>query len=107
MIDLSDEFAVLAANADKFEQAGSKEECRELFVDFERFTRQLPNSIRTMPFGVPASNLLYVGCECDRGRAISIFNNLIDAFPNHPAAEKARPGEKTQMQKILEENGLF
>ena len=107
IIDLSDEFAVLHANHEQFDNKGEGD-VRELMVEFTRWIRQFPNSKRTMPFGVPAGNLLYIGCPCSREEGIAIYNKLTDNFPKHPCNERLVKGQnRTKMQMMLHEAGLM
>ena len=106
VIDLADEFSVLAFNRDKFGDAGI-DECRNLFVEFTRWISQFPNSQRTKPFGVPSAQLLYIGCPSNRLDAINLFNKLVDACPNHPCRERVGKNDMTKMQEMLAAEGLF
>lgn len=107
VIDLADEFAVLHANGDHFENAGM-DKARELLVEFHQWIQHFPNTKRIMPFGVPAGNLLYVGCPCSRLEGIAIYNDLTDTQPHHPCNARLVPGtSKTRMQLMLQEAGLM
>lgn len=108
IIDLADEFAVLHANHKHFEKASGLDETRNLMVSFNKWIQQLPNSKRTMPFGIPAGNLLYIGCPCSRTEGIAIYNKLTQAYPNHPCNERLVAGtNRTRMQLMLQEAGLM
>ena len=107
LIDLADEFSVLHYNQDKFEGTDDAD-ARSLLVEFTRWIRQFPNSKRTMPFGIPSSNLLYVGCPCSREEGIHIYNNLSRSYPNHPCNERLVKGQTlTKQQLLLKEAGLM
>lgn len=108
VIDLADEFAVLHANHEQFDENAGIEKARELMVEFHKWIRQFPNSKRTMPFGVPAGNLLYIGCPCSREEGIAIYNKLTRNNPNHPCNERLVDGQnQTKMQMMLQEAGLM
>ena len=108
IIDLADEFAVLHANHEQFDTATGMDTTRELMVEFHKWIRQFPNSKRIMPFGIPAGNLLYIGCPCSREEGINIYNQLIDCYSQHPCNERLVKGTNmTQMQMMLREAGLM
>lgn len=108
VIDLADEFAVLHANHKQFGENAGMDKARELMVEFHKWIRQFPNSKRIMPFGVPAGNLLYIGCPCSRKEGIDIYNKLTQAYPNHPCNERLVAGKnRTKMQLMLQEAGLM
>lgn len=108
VIDLSDEFAVLHANHEQFDNADGMQATRELMVEFTRWIHQFPNSQRIMPFGIPASNLLYIGAPCSGEDGIAQYNKLSKSFPNHPCNERLLRGQsKTKMQLMLQEAGLM
>ena len=107
IIDLSDDFSVLYANQ---EQLANKDiqEIRELMVEFRRWIQQFPNSKRMMPFGIPAANLLYIGCPCPREQGIEIKQKLIQANPDHPCNERVVKGQdRTKLQMMFQEAGLM
>ena len=108
VIDLADEFAVLHANHEQFDENASMDKARELMVEFHKWIRQFPNSKRIMTFGVPAGNLLYIGCPCSREEGIEIYNQLTRNNPNHPCNERLVKGQnRTKMQMMLQEAGLM
>lgn len=108
VIDLADEFAVLHANHEQFGKADGMDETRNLMVEFHKWIRQFPNSKRTMPFGVPARNLLYIGCPCSRMEGIALYIKLTKTYPNHPCNEHLVAGkDRTKMQLMLQEAGLM
>lgn len=104
VLDLADDHFLQAANAEKFAMAKSKEEGRELTVSFMQWATEFPHSKRCAPVGTPATNLLYVGCECDKMHGISIYNNLINAFPDHPCYSRhTRKDGLTETQALYYE----
>lgn len=105
VLDLSDDYAILQINADKFNGL-TIEETRVLMVAFRKWISQYPNSQRCMPFGTPSPGLLYIGCECGRQEGIDIYNNLVYRFPDHPCRERVNGNNKTKLQEMLEDAGL-
>lgn len=107
IIDLSDDFTVLHSNHAYFDGA-DEQKARELFIDFSKWIQQYPNSKRTMPFGIPSANLLYIGCPCSAKEGRSIYNNLVYYNPDHPCNERLVEGKNmTKMQMMLQDAGLM
>lgn len=106
VIDLADDFALQAYNEEQFE-ADSDNERRLRRLGFIKWAQQFPHSERCTPFGTPAPDLLYIGCECSREDGVQIYNNLIYTYPNHPCAEKVQEDGMTKMQQLMAQEGLM
>lgn len=106
VIDLADDMALKNGNWEKLTSGKTEKDARELLVDFTKWAMQYPHSQRCMPFGIPAPQLFYVGCECSRNEGIQIYNTLTDVYPNHPCRKNVRPSGMTDMQERLLKAGL-
>lgn len=106
VIDLADDFSVMLCdgNREKFQQAASVEERRALMISFQRWAGQYPNSKRCMPVGTPTAFTFYVGCPCSGKDGISIYNNLVRLFPDHPSHPK---GGINPTQEAMIKSGLM
>lgn len=81
IIDLSDEFTMYALQCR--ESFGSEKDAREAFIGFHMENRKRKNSERCCPVGVPAPNMLYVGCECNPENGRTLYRELMKRFPEH------------------------
>lgn len=109
ILDLADDLFLMLGgeNGKYFEQAKSKDEKRALMVSFQAWARQLPNSKRCLPVGVPCPTTLYVGCPCEPEQARCIYNNLIRQYPAHECQRNCDENGWNKTQKMFREAGLM
>lgn len=105
VIDLADDYTLLDHNYSQYKSL-TGDALRHLMVDFAKWARQFPHSMRCYPFGVPATRLLYIGCPCSKLEGIRIYNNLCDVYPNHPCCSRTRPSGMTRLQEMMKAEGI-
>lgn len=85
VIDLEDDFALIAYSYNKFVTEETEYEADLLIDEFQEWAQtNLKHSERCQPFGVPAAQLLYVGAENTPLGGICEFQNLVAKYPDHP-----------------------
>lgn len=108
VLDLSDDYTLMLSgqNGENF-KGKSKEEAQELLADFREAARNVPNSIRCSPVGIPTSIFYYVGSECDPEQGRRIYNMLVAEYPDHECQRNCNRDGINQTQAILKARGLM
>lgn len=108
VLDLSDNYyTMLVMNADKF-QGKSIQEQRILNADFLEFAlKNWSNSQRCYPVGKVYKDFLYVGTECDMDTARTIYDNLIERYPNHKMQSDTNDAGLNKTQEELKKRGIM
>ena len=109
VLDLADDFTVMLSgeNGKNFESLKSKIEWAEMIASFQYAAKEIKNSIRCSPVGVPTTFLLYVGSECEPDKGIDIYNQLIRKFPDHECQLNLDAEGYNPTQRILQKKGLI
>lgn len=110
VIDLSDDvtLAFTGDNAKKFAAAGDDiVKQREAFLSFSRWSKNLRNSERCAPVGIPSASFLYVGCRCEPEEAVAIYRKMKAEYPDHITDRNCAPDGTTVMQRMLKKEGLM
>lgn len=102
LFDFADDFTVLSSNPAVLE-IQCKEDYARFVAAFYRECGKYKNSQITAPVGKPYSQLLYVGCECRYEDGIDVPQTLLKKYPNHEAYENCTIGQKTPMQKKIDQ----
>lgn len=104
VIDLTDDFTMMCSDSDKWSGIGSKEKWGQQMVDFykEINDKQIPNSVRIAPVGVPTSSFLYVGCESNPLQAKMLWNDLMATYPNHTTRRHNSKGITPTQQYVMQ-----
>lgn len=102
VLDLSDDYvACVYMNRSNWTGNESKEETRMKLADFLKASLKWKNSERCVPVGVPAPNYLYVGCECASLLGKIMYNQLIQAYPNHDCHRNCDAKGKNATQEYI------
>jgi len=76
-------------------------------TSFALAAREVANSVRCAPVGVPTPFMVYVGSECDPDRGRNIYNQLIDQYPNHACQRNCDNNGWNATQKKMRDAGLM
>lgn len=108
VLDLSDDFTSMLSgkNGERF-KGKTREEARELSIDFAIAAQRVKNSVRCFPVGVPTPIMLYIGCECDPAQGRIIYNRLICEYPRHKCERNCDARGLNATQRILKSRGLM
>lgn len=104
ILDLSDDLTIfMYMNHSEMEKDISLDKSREVLADFYYKARKFKNRERCYPVGIPTPTYLYIGSECDPMNGISIYNNLIDEFPNHECQRNCNSKGQNKTQEYIKE----
>lgn len=110
VIDLTDDFSVMffGENGERYRNAASPKERKELLASFEVEAQQYPHQVRCHPLGCPTPGLLYIGLPCDPDEGIRIFNTLMARYPDHECRMGMKDmSQMNETQSILAKRGLM
>ena len=109
ILDLADDFTVMLSgdNAKNFESLNTKIERAEMIANFQLAARNVKNSIRCSPVGVPTQFLLYVGSECEPEKGKEIYRNLIKQYPDHECQRNLDAEGYNETQRVMKKVGLI
>lgn len=109
VLDLADDFTVMlsGANGKYFKTAKSIEESRELIASFHENAMNVENHLRCHAVGQATPFLLYVGSECDPNYGRTIYQRLMDKYPDHECQRNCDGEGYNATQRIMENRGLM
>lgn len=110
VVDLADDNWLLYTNERTRELIDSKvpiEEMREYLAEFHTQVKDLPNSARCAPVGIPTPMMFYVGCPCEPEDARNIYRDLMKKFPGHECERNVDASGMNTTQKLFWEKGLI
>lgn len=108
VIDLADDFTVRFSehNIENWKDK-SLSEARELIVSFAMAGRKQKNSVRCQPLGKPFPTFYYIGSVCEPNNGRSLYQELIDEFPEHECQRNVGKAGLNPTQTILKDYGLI
>lgn len=110
VVDIADDNWLLYTNERTRELIDSgvpKEVMREYLAEFHAEVKDLANSVRCAPVGIPTPMMLYVGCPCEPEDARDIYRELIKKFPEHECQRNVDASGMNATQKVFAEKGLM
>ena len=106
IVDLCDDFPMQKAIQPDIDTLHG-DALKKAYSDYVRISKQWPNSVRCYPIGQPVPWWLYVGCPCEPEDAVHIWKRLIKDHPNHECRRDPYPGNMSETQWYLHEQGLM